>query len=502
MLKKHYLGDQSMTIDVDAYVDHFYIHYKTETAKSLIPGAIGYFDAKRNETLAKMPEQAIEDQLNAALTKMDGQTASAQSVKKILDNLDQGSLLDETLELIAQKMNTSIETVYANAINGQDYTSAVSTVQSKFNSSLSSGPMTKEAGLEFFDYIEKALNLIGENMSSAQLSSFRALQQVFTGQASWSNELVAVSKDSVSIAADVLRYLNSAAEKLTTTGGVSKASFSSTISNIFSRAIGEELARQMVQTALWDIEQEADRIMDGLVTSSGGKLKWAGGQSDVRASGTNKTSQNRTAKVDLLTNNVFGLSTTVNGSNITIEVAANTSVKWQQKTSRAIHIVSRMPLASILGSESANGQHYAYNIIAHRLSPNGPNGNFYQAYNSIRASVAGSFFTQWLTGSGNALTQAGGIDRAQFLMCNGRIYSVMSIIRKVCENTLKGVNADVRGFAVDGEKKVSNKFIQAFIGDKWIQDATLANIRSEMVKNAINTLTISGSLNPNVLKGL
>ena len=123
-----------MAIDVDAYVDHFYIHYKTETAKNLIPGAIGYFDAKRNEVLAKMPEQAIEDQLNATLTKMNGQVASARSVKKILDSLDQGSLLDETLELIAQKMNTSIETAYSNAINGQDYTSAVSTVQSKFNS--------------------------------------------------------------------------------------------------------------------------------------------------------------------------------------------------------------------------------------------------------------------------------------------------------------------------------------------------------------------------------
>ena len=87
-------------------------------------------------------------------------------------------------------------------------------------------------------------------------------------------------------------------------------------------------------------------------------------------------------------------------------------------------------------------------------------------------------------------------------MCNGRIYSVMSIIRKVCENTLKGVNADIRGFMVDGEKKVSNKFIQPFMGDNWVQDATLANVRSEMVKNAINTLTISGSLNPNILKGL
>jgi hypothetical protein len=53
-------------------------------------------------------------------------------------------------------------------------------------------------------------------------------------------------------------------------------------------------------------------------------------------------------------------------------------------------------------------------------------------------------------------------------MCNGRIYSVMSIIRKVCENTLKGVNADIRGFMVDGEKKVSNKFIQPFMGDNWV----------------------------------
>jgi hypothetical protein len=26
--KKHNLGDMSMPIDVDAYVDHFYIHYK------------------------------------------------------------------------------------------------------------------------------------------------------------------------------------------------------------------------------------------------------------------------------------------------------------------------------------------------------------------------------------------------------------------------------------------------------------------------------------------
>ena len=499
--KKHALGDQGITINVDDYVDHFYIHYKTQTAKHLAGYAQSLFDQKRIEAINKARGAVTDDQLNAMLATMNSQVPSAASVAKIIKSIDEGNLLEQTLNQIAESMNEAITREY-----GNNYADTISSVQASFNTSLVNGGMGAQAAAEFFNQIEQAMALIGEHMNDAELGSFKALQQVFADGSGWSEDLVAVSEQSVTIASRIIKTLNNAAQKLSAGGMVSRESFSSTITQIFSTMIGEELARQMIQTALWDIQQQADAAIVNTLSKLDGKVEWA----DVRQAGTDRfgeKGQKRTAKVDIITSNVFSLSASLNGMTADIEIGANASVKWQQKKSRSIHLVGGTPITtafSNMGIDS-NGLQAAYNVIAHRFSPNYPSGsttsrggNLYQAYNSIRASVAGSFFTEWLTGSGSPLGH-GGIDRAQFLMYNGRIYSVMSIINKICEGLLAGkrsVNAEIRGI-----NKIDNSFIGYKVNSEEM-DVELANERSELVRGVINSLTIAGSLNTNILKGL
>lgn len=498
--KNHRLGDQGMVIDVDSYVDHFYIHYKTQTAAHLTKAVDDYFNIDRSPAaLGEKKLAAAEAQMNAMLAQMQQQTPAASDVYKIIHNLTQGQLLEQTLQSIADSMNASIEREY-----GKEYNNTVNNIQSTYNKALTNGSMEVNQAKNFFEEIQKALSLIGENFNDSELQSFQSLQQVFSGQKEWTKELVPVSKKSTTVAAQIIKYLNNAAESWSKEKKLSSQSFASTITQIFSTAIGEELSRQMIQTALWDIENQSDDIIIDTLTNIASKSN-----AIITASGKDfykdKKGQKRTSKADLITGDVFQLSTVINGQNLTIEISANTSVKWQQKKSRSIHIVNGFPIQTAFEGVDANGQQVAYNVIAHRYSPNYPKGsttsrkgNFYQAYNKIRASVAGTFFTEWLTGSGNILNSRG-IDKVQFLMYNGRIYSVMSIINKICKQLEEGKNPV--GVEFRGLKNIDNSFIGENV-TKENMDIYWANERSNAVRKAINALAITGSLNPNILEGL
>lgn len=511
MAKNHILGSQSMTINVDEYVDHLYIHYKTQTAKHLAGQVASIFNPLRDQAIAKARGDVTADQLNAMLVTMDQQTPAAASMAKIIKSITDGSELEQTLDQIAAMMNDAIIREYGNA-----YNETIDTMQSTYNSLLSKGPMGADNAAAFFNEIDQALQLIGESANDAELSAFKALQKIFATGEGWSesqDELTAVSKNAVSAAAKIVRYLSSAAEKLTGDAqSVSQASFGSTITQIFSTVIGEELARQMIQTALHDIESRTGEILiNGLQ-----KVKRSQDRVEVSQAGTDRfqsNNQKRTSKVDVITSNVFTLSTMINGQTVEIQVGTNASVKWQQAKSRKIHLVGGTRIATVFDTMGLdnNARHIAYNVIAHRYSPNfttgstsSRQGDFYQAYNTIRASVAATFFTQWLAGSGSPLGH-GGIDKAQFLMYNGRIYSVMSIIKAICDNLesnsrYKKVNAEIQG--VD---KIDNSFQGAEDPDditKHDMNYVWANKRSEQVTAVINTLTIAGSLNANILKGL
>ena len=86
-------------------------------------------------------------------------------------------------------------------------------------------------------------------------------------------------------------------------------------------------------------------------------------------------------------------------------------------------------------------------------------------------------------------------------MYNGKIYSIVSIVNRICANTLKGLSTEIRGFSTS-DSKVDNSFVAADGKPEWAHDIEAANVRSQMVRDVINTLTISASLNSNILKSL
>lgn len=262
----------------------------------------------------------------------------------------------------------------------------------------------------------------------------------------------------------------------------------------------------MMKNVLFEISNNADQAFDSLIAQSGGKLTWDRGTiPTTKQSGTAVGAQSgRTAKVDIISNGLFHLNVTLqDGTTATIEIATNASVKWQSAKFKSIHIVNRTPLRTFLENEPPDRQQYAYNIIAHRLSGGGRRGGFYQAYNALRSTVAATFFNEWVSGTGEQLISkgqsVGGLDRAQFLMYNGKIYSIVSIVNRICANTLKGLSAEIRGFSTS-DSKVDNSFVP--VDNEHPTVTAAANWRSQMVRDVINTLIISASLNSNILKSL
>ena len=84
-------------------------------------------------------------------------------------------------------------------------------------------------------------------------------------------------------------------------------------------------------------------------------------------------------------------------------------------------------------------------------------------------------------------------------MYNGKIYSIVSIVNRICANTLKGLSAEIRGFS-SSDSKVDNSFVP--VDNEHPTVTAAANWRSQMVRDVINTLIISASLNSNILKSL
>lgn len=505
--KKHNLGDMSMPIDVDAYVDHFYIHYKQQSAQHLAAPAAAWYKYKTQLILDDMKASgaASAAQAQALIAQMNQDTTAARSSVQIIKALSEGPLMEETLDSIAAAMNNLLMEKYSSVIDGGSYEEAVTNISNQYNSMLLNGPVDDAS--KFFDYIKQALDLVNATPSKSELRAFAALQKVFEGKAAYNDIVSLVSLNTIGIASKVIEYLSTAANTLSTKGSVATQSFASTISNIFSRAIGEPLAERMMKNVLFEISNNADQAFDSLIAQSGGKLTWDRGTiPTTKQSGTAVGAQSgRTAKVDIISNGLFHLNVTLqDGTTATIEIATNASVKWQSAKSKSIHIVNRTPLRTFLENEPPDRQQYAYNIIAHRLSGGGGRrGGFYQAYNALRSTVAATFFNEWVSGTGEQLISkgqsVGGLDRAQFLMYNGKIYSIVSIVNRICANTLKGLSAEIRGFSTS-DSKVDNSFVP--VDNEHPTVTAAANWRSQMVRDVINTLIISASLNSNILKSL
>ena len=274
--------------------------------------------------------------------------------------------------------------------------------------------------------------------------------------------------------------LNNAQQILKTVGSIDSKSFSSTITNIFSTTLGEKAAATMLKQFF---NEQGQNIENSLMSVKSIRPKVVGSK-------TTKD-EGRVSKVDVLSGKTLSLKLINNsGKEIAIEIATNLSVKWYASKDSQIHIVNSTPLKRYIGDEKGE-KYYTYNTFYHYGGGKGSS----EAFRAMRASLAATFFDEWLSGGGQALKN-GGINKAQFLMVNGKIYSVMSIIKNICEelNQLNGFNSAGMPIKVH----FSNSKVE-WQGDPSVKNWEKAIERSEKIKEIINKIVISASFNKNIL---
>lgn len=508
-----------MIVDIGAYVGSIptfldgYIHYKSNVASSWISASNSFMQAKREQAIAKARSGgSAENQAQALMQSINNNKKQAKTTVDLAKEIAKGPALEQILQSVADQMNAALSANFGSQI--QSFNSIRSDVQAFGNSKFKVNSKVFQGIDSFFDKLHQALELSSQKISDGEMANIQALQEIFNGTSS-ADAGSFITKDALTTGEKIVNYLATAARSLQG-GSLTKDSFRGTISNIFSTAIGEPLAAQMMQAILQDIASHTNGIIiDQLAVV-------ARANPNITLTGTsryeNNKGQKRTSKVDALGNNTFQLTVTYNEGDmqktVTLELSSNLSIKWQQKASRSVHFVSGTSLPEALNAMGADASvtTAVYNVIAHRYSSNygkgkddikkqSKKGDFYGAYNQIRGSVAANFFIDWLSGSGQVLEGTSGIDKAQFFMYNGKVYSVLTIVKNILANDQKLTTmAQFKGVT-----KIDNSFVGADIrdlGDTSMGqlNRTLAMERSNKVWQTINKITIAASLNINMLK--
>lgn len=496
-----------MIIDIDNYIDKIYVMYHTSHAQALLGDAQQRFEKMRTDALGNLLKNAANDQLAMQLNSTID--IKGDKARESFQTIDNQNLIFDAYESIANILNTSLQKAIQKDYGSSDpdfYAQQYLNKLSEFDNMLSNMNNVDVKKIDrFFILVQDALSLVNQNIDSGTMT---ILSEVFKTGKDQNNKLAEIDRKDITVADKVITYLAKAADELAKGKSISKDSFQGTLSNIFNTAIGETLAELMVLSAVSEIDEEVLKILNKkgiqLASKTGGKWE---------LSGTKRTDnkQKKTAKVDMLQNGLFQITLFINGQETTIEIATNYSFKFGKAKSRSSNIsILKGSMGTVIESYKDNEtKTYIYNVIAHRLSPNYPDGQigkngFFAAYSTLRQTITASFFNEWIAGSNQPLT-GGGQDLAQFIFYNGKLYSVLSVIKKAIEiqndtSRRVGFTADIRGFMVNGEQRVKNTW-ESGDGD-WSKRWEYAEWRSNAVKAAINALSIQGNLKSYIFKAL
>lgn len=482
-----------------------YIHFHKNVVAKELQASNAYFDKKYQLAVGSMRQDALEKQLNAVRTELVPQSEKAASALKILSQLQSGTLLDEIMELIANSLNTSIEKIW----NNNEF-ETLTKQGKKFNKALENGPMSTAQVDTFLNLVLRAAELGGTIDANSlailtELGKYLSYDENFKITGGWEKKATAVPVD-LKVGGDapvqkMVRYLVNAAQSFAVGGGtLSNRSFSSTINNMFSTAAGEPSSNVLLQNVSKNIESNLDQMLLNTLEKSlgqGAKVKVQPVGPNWTQGGNRKDANRQTSKVDLFNQDAFQITVTVNGQTMDIVLAANTSVKWYKKITPRSHIgmVKGSPLNKYF-QDSSLEKYYAYNVIAHRFSGQ----QFHDAYRRVRAATAATFFNDWMTGSGAQVGNLG-TNRVQFLMVNGKLYSVMTIINNIVkELSSKSANTESKDMPINMSitRQDANKWQTSASGESG-PNWELAFARSRIVNEVLNKSTISATLNANVL---
>ena len=461
-----------MDIYIDDYVD--YILYHPEHVD-----AVGYPDevmeeatTRFNNIMRQITSNGLADYYNSIISSTRAKSGNAAASLNVLSSLISGTTLDDILNQLAQSINQGIETA-ARQITNLSYDQIQNQARS-FSKAMNSGSMSPQAVTEFFDLIIQGMGLAAQ-IDATTLDQLTNIGQNLTNNPDfaipreWYNRVTVVelSPQDAQVAERVITYLDNAANKLRRGGRLSPSSFATTITNIFSQALRQPLSQSLlakgIQSGLADIEQTMSN--------------YAARDTNMTLQFTpisKPTSAGRNQR--LFNSNTFDITVTERDQSFNIDLSVNSNVKWIRGASvdpkaNFLERASGAPLSPYLDVRGAN-------ILTHRLS-------FDAEWNVLQASTAASFFMD--TFSNNATLNA------QFIMFNDRVYPVLTIIRRICEELLSSGRS--RAFSISGIEGVQNQWR----GQQGRPNAYLAQARSNAINSVINTLTIATTLNTNIL---
>ena len=422
--------------------------------------ASAYFEEAYQKKAATIKARSNNSQVAAIKQSLEQWGYNAAEALNIAGALEHGTLMDDALTSMGHILDNLVQQYYhSGGEDVQSYLNQIATKKSSYNSLLANGAATPEALNEFFNFLLQGLHLLGQ-VDKDILDAF--------------------TKD-VQRCKEVISYLEKSAKALAANGFVSEKSFSGTLTNIFSATIGEQLAQLIITKA---VEQADELIVNELLKDKHITINKSGAYSP---SGKAQTIESGiTSKPDLINSAGFKMRVTANGSVYNIELMSNLSVKTHSISNKNIKMVDKTPFGKYYPGMGTDEGYYAYNVMAHRKSP-----GYQTAYTNLRSHIAASFLDGWLSGSGETL-DIGGIDKVQFLMINGRIYSVSEIISLICDKMMarqKPVSMSIEG---------RDSAINVWQGKG--ANAKEAKLRSDASREAINALVISAHFNSNMLK--
>lgn len=496
-----------MIINIRDYVDRWmndYIVYHSShlVAYGDLDRAGIYFNLKYQEAIDKMGDDALAGQMKIIQATMQSQSKKAAKGLQVLDGLQSGGLLESTMDEIAKGINEGID-LYYEQVGFENYESIIQQAKG-FSSSLSKGTMSISQINQFFDLLLKGVEQAGR-FDMQLLDGLSDIGKLLSGTSSfqidqsWRRKATVkrLNKDDIDMANQILQYLTSAVDKFNANSGTLNAqSFSQTINNIFSMTIGEKLSKELLAKGIATGVNHVDSILNEMTKKpiGNGKLTWKD-KGRFTSGSRRQDVQNRTSKVNIFNQKAFTLSVSEKGQVYDIEIGTNTSAKWNKGVdqSNEINMVAGTALGSYFKSGTTD-RYLAYNIISHRY-----NGEeFNDVYRSLRASTAATFFNEWMTGTGASIKGSKMyVNKAQFLMINGRVYSVMRIIRNICQELSRNNSWD-QSVNMPFKMNIQRKDVNKWQGNRGpnIEDAIK---RSQLVNAVMNKLTISASLNSNIL---
>lgn len=468
-----------------------YILYHMDHYNLIVPGTTDQYLSpiwsRANQSIA---DDMLTGQVQAIVSSIEAKGQKAAPTLDIIDALENGSLLEEILDGVAATLDSGIQQAWSSS-DPDSFAQVINSAHS-FDSIFENGRAKARQVQSFFDLVIKGI----QAMTGGQVP-----QNVFTqltkigktmGPASFRysskgyDTITPVTQEQLAVIDKILTYLSNAANKLDAQGTLGAQSLRSTVTNIFSTALGEQIGKQMLESAMPDLDSQVLQMSDSILGKNP-NIKLV--SSTFKKTGSDKTN-GKTAKVDLLNSDAFSLSVSINGQVTNIDIATNVSVKWYKTNTKGVVpsvSLGTMSMNDILSQFAQAPRGIAYNIIAHEWGDE-------QGYQKLRSTIAAAFINEWISGSGG-LTTSGAIDKAQLLMVNGKLYTMTAIAKKLAGQIPYG--------RVDAASPVSLSFggisqkANAWEGKQNNWDN--AEVRSRRVQGIINGLEVSAHLNMNYL---